>query len=60
MPWSRVYLGEKYLGMTPLSDEELPAGNYVFTLVNPQLDLRKDVSLRIVAGKHTRSKVPLR
>lgn len=47
MPWSKVYLGGRYLGQTPMGERQVPAGRHVLRLVNPERGLERSLSVTI-------------
>ena len=49
-PWSMVSLGGVPLGQTPLVKAELPAGQHVLSLSNPELGISSSVVVDVVAG----------
>lgn len=49
-PWSLVSLGGVVLGQTPLVKAELPAGQHVLSLSNPELGISSSVVVDVVAG----------
>jgi serine/threonine-protein kinase len=49
-PWSMVSLGGVALGQTPLVKIELPAGQHVLSLANPELGIASSVVVDVVAG----------
>jgi hypothetical protein len=49
-PWSMVSLGGVALGQTPLVKVELPAGQHVLSLSNPELGISSSVVVDVVAG----------
>jgi protein tyrosine kinase len=49
-PWSVVSLGAVTLGQTPLVKVELPVGQHVLTLSNPELGISSSVVVDVVAG----------
>ncbi len=59
-PWSEVYLDGRRLGSTPLIEVELPAGDYVLELRNPEEAIRTLHPVRIVEGTHARIRIALR
>jgi serine/threonine-protein kinase len=59
-PWARVYLGRRFLGVSPLIEVELPAGKTELRLVNPDTGIEKTVSVTISAGAVLRTAVDLR
>jgi serine/threonine-protein kinase len=44
-PWTRVFLGRRLLGQTPLMDVSLPAGTHVLRLVNEGLSIDTTVEI---------------
>jgi serine/threonine-protein kinase len=58
-PWSHVYLGDKKLGMTPLLNETLPVGRHKLRLVNPELDLAKEITVTIRSNRITKQIIRL-
>ena len=58
-PWSRVYLGQRLLGMSPFANVQVPAGKQTLRFVNPKIGsvTRK---VRIVPGKLTKLRFKLR
>ncbi len=58
-PWSRVHLGRRSLGTTPILDRVVPAGTHTITLENPERGLRRTVRVRVEAGAHVRRRVTL-
>lgn len=55
-PWTEVYFGGRLLGVTPLSDVELPVGELELELRNPEMGLSKRLPVRIRADEVTRVK----
>ena len=50
-PWAKIYLDDKYLETTPLSENiELSAGNYLLTLMHPDYPNHSD-SIIVEGGK---------
>lgn len=58
MPWSKVYLGGRLLGTTPLGNVRVPVGRHVLRLVNPDRGERT-VSVTIVADQPKRVSMSL-
>jgi len=52
-PYSKVYLGGRLLGTTPMAKREVPAGRHRLRLVNPDHP-EKTVSVTVRAGEVTR------
>ncbi|MBW1811200.1 MAG: protein kinase [Deltaproteobacteria bacterium] len=52
-PWCEVYLGKRKLGITPLLGIKLPKGDHRLRLVNKDLGIDKNISVRIRPGKTT-------
>lgn len=52
-PYSKVYLGSKLLGTTPMAKREVPAGPHRLKLVNPELP-QKVVPITVRPGEVTR------
>ena len=53
-PWTEVYIGERRLGMTPLTGVRLPAGQHELRLINAQQGLDTTITVRIRSGRETR------
>lgn len=49
-PWAEVFLDGRSLGVTPMSPVEVPAGQRVFVLKNPELGVEREVRLKVPAG----------
>jgi len=58
-PWSNVSVSGRAVGTTPVSRVPLDPGPYTVVLVNPELGLRKGVSVTIRPAKTTSLRVPL-
>jgi serine/threonine-protein kinase len=52
-PSSKVYLGSKLIGNSPIANKELPVGRYTLKLVSPDRP-EKTVRITITAGEPTR------
>lgn len=50
-PWLEVFLGERKLGVTPLSRVQVPSGKLTLTVRNPELDLHKELRLEVAPGE---------
>ena len=50
-PWSQVTVDGKAVGNTPQMNLSLPAGNHRVTLVNPEFNLRKNLTVKIRDGQ---------
>lgn len=46
-PWAEVYVGGKYVGVTPLVQLALPSGRYPIRIVNPMLKKQKEVEISL-------------
>jgi hypothetical protein len=46
-PWAHVYVGGKLRGTTPLAGLRLPVGQHKITLVNPDADQRRTVTVTV-------------
>lgn len=58
MPWSKVYLGGRLLGTTPLGNVRVPAGRHSLRLVNPERGERT-IGVTIVADQTKRVSLSL-
>ena len=58
MPWSKVYLGGRYLGQTPIGERRVPVGRHVLRLVNPDRGERR-LNVTIVADETKRVSLSL-
>ena len=58
-PWSQVYVDGRLIGNTPQMNISLPAGPHRVTLVNPDFNIRENVSVTITAGEVTTKIVTL-
>ncbi len=58
-PWSKVYRGERKLGMTPLAGVRLPPGKHSLRAVNEAKGLSKTFSVTIQPGRTTKLKLRL-
>ena len=52
-PWAQIFVDGKPMGNTPQMNLSLPAGKHKLRLVNPQLNLKKDMRISINPGKTT-------
>ncbi len=50
-PWSQVYLDGRLIGNTPRPNVEVRPGTHRITLVNPDFNIRKTVTVRVAAGE---------
>ncbi|MCA9582547.1 MAG: PEGA domain-containing protein, partial [Myxococcales bacterium] len=50
-PWSTVYLDGRAVGNTPWRDTKLQAGSHRITLVNPDFNIRKTITVEIQPGQ---------
>jgi serine/threonine-protein kinase len=58
-PWAIVSIDGKVIGETPIAPLELTPGVHLVVLTNPELQVRKDVSVRISSGQRTDLKINL-
>lgn len=58
-PWARVYINGKAVATTPLIAHRLPAGAHRVVLVNPELRLRRELTINLSPGEHLRTRVTL-
>jgi len=59
VPWAKVYEGERYLGVTPISSLELPVGNHRLRFVNEPLGVDRVETVTVVPGANPKLIVPL-
>ncbi len=59
VPWAKVYEGERYLGVTPISSLELPVGDHRLRFVNEPLGVDRVETVTIVPGANPKLIVPL-
>ena len=52
-PWSQVFVDGRLIGNTPQMNISLPAGSHRVTLVNPDFNIRRSISVQIQAGQTT-------
>ena len=50
-PWSQVYVDGRMIGNTPQMSIQLSAGRHRVSLVNPDFDIRKTITVNIEAGE---------
>ena len=60
IPWTRVYLGKKFLGNTPLVGVDIPVGRQVLRLVNKDEGIDSRYEANIVDGKPFRARLGLK
>lgn len=53
-PWANVYIMGEFVGATPLGPLDLPEGEYIVQLVNPELSQSALRMVRIKSGKKTK------
>lgn len=53
-PWAEVYIDGKKIGSTPIAKLKIPAGTHKLTLVNPDLQVKIDKTIKIGAGDNVR------
>ncbi len=59
-PWCNVTVAGRRLGQTPIVNASLPAGRHRLLCVNPELGVRKTLTIQIQPGKTTRRRIRLR
>jgi serine/threonine protein kinase len=59
VPWAKVYEGERYLGVTPISSLELPVGDHRLRFVNEPLGVDRVETVTVVPGANPKIIVPL-
>ncbi len=59
IPWAKVYEGDRYLGITPISLLELPVGEHRLRFVNEPLGIDRMESLVVAPGMNPKFIVPL-
>jgi serine/threonine protein kinase len=59
VPWAKVYEGERYLGVTPISSLELPVGDHRLRFVNEPLGVDRVETVTVVPGANPKLIVPL-
>jgi len=50
-PWSQVYVDGRLIGNTPQMNITVPAGSHRLTLVNPDFNIRHNVTVNVPAGQ---------
>jgi len=50
-PWSQVFVNQKFVGNTPQMNLQLPAGKHNVSFVSPTFGIRKNITVKIAAGK---------
>ena len=59
-PWCNVTVAGRHLGQTPIVNATLPAGRHRLVCVNPELGVRKVITVQIRPGETTRQRIRLR
>jgi len=59
IPWAKVYEGERYLGVTPISSLKLPVGDHRLRFVNEPLGVDRVETVTIAPGANPKLIVPL-
>ena len=59
VPWAKVYEGERYLGVTPISSLELPVGDHRLRFVNEPLGVDREETVTVIPGANPKLIVPL-
>jgi hypothetical protein len=58
-PWADMFLDGEHLGKTPLESVTVSAGSHSVILVNNELKIRRQLAVKVTAGKETLLKVDL-
>jgi hypothetical protein len=59
IPWGEVFEGTKRLGLTPMAPVSLSAGAHVLTVVNSEMNKKKDVRVTVRPGQTVAVKIDL-
>ena len=59
IPWAKVYLGERYLGETPLTSVRLPVGRHRLRFVNEPLGAERFERVDVRPGLNPKVIVPM-
>ncbi len=59
IPWGKVFLGNRFLGETPISSVTLPVGRHRIRVVNEPLGVEKTVTVEVRPGRNGRLIIPL-
>jgi hypothetical protein len=59
IPWAKVYLGERYLGETPLTSVRLPVGPHRLRFVNEPLGAERFERVDVRPGLNPKVIVPM-
>ena len=59
IPWAKVYLGDRYLGETPLTAVRLPAGRHRLRFVNEPLGVDRYETVTVRPGGNPKLIVPM-
>jgi hypothetical protein len=59
IPWAKVYEGNRYLGVTPISSLELPVGEHRLRFVNEPLGVDREETVTVEPGANPKLIVPL-
>ena len=59
IPWAKVYEGDRFLGITPISSLELPVGDHRLRFVNEPLGVNRVETVTIAPGANPKFIVPL-
>jgi tRNA A-37 threonylcarbamoyl transferase component Bud32 len=59
IPWAKVYEGNQYLGVTPISSLELPVGEHRLRFVNEPLGVDRVETVTVEPGTNPKLIVPL-
>jgi hypothetical protein len=59
IPWAKVYLGDRFLGETPLTMVRLPAGRHRLRFVNEPLGVDRFETITVRPGENPKLIVPM-
>jgi hypothetical protein len=59
IPWAKVYLGDRYLGETPLTAVRLPVGRHRLRFVNEPLGVDRFEAVTVRPGENPKLIVPM-
>ena len=59
IPWAKVYEGDRFLGITPISSLELSVGDHRLRFVNEPLGVNRVKTVTIAPGANPKLIVPL-
>jgi serine/threonine-protein kinase len=59
IPWGEVFEGKRKLGITPMQPVAMAPGPHTLTIVNPDMNKKKDVRVVVRAGRTTSLRVDM-